>query len=424
METTATTAPRAYRVVGEPAPAGRIPWHIYAVVFASTSVIVGVIWDISWHQSIGRDTFWSPPHLAIYLGGVVAGIACGWHVLHTSFAGPPEQRAAGVSFWKFFRGSFGAWVCIWGTLAMLTSAPFDDWWHNAYGLDVKILSPPHMVLAVGILAIQLGALLMVLALQNREERGNRKEESENNREEGQRSRISSAPPPLGSSAGWSYRILYVYTAGLVMLNFGIIMSEHTLRIFMHNSGFYQLTAAAFPLVLVAVARSSRLRWPATSTAAVYMGVTMLMMWVLQLFPAEPMLAPIRNDLSVMMPPWFPLLLIVPAVAIDLAMRRLDGRRSDWLLAPVLGALFLLTFLPAQWYFAEFLMTDHAKNWFFATHLLPYMVPPTFSIAQGEFILTDAGPGARALGLALALVFAVVSARAGLSVGRWMQGVQR
>ncbi len=28
---------------------------------------------------------------------------------------------------------------------MITSAPFDDWWHNAYGLDVKILSPPHVV---------------------------------------------------------------------------------------------------------------------------------------------------------------------------------------------------------------------------------------------------------------------------------------
>ena len=33
---------------------------------------------------------------------------------------------------------------------MITSAPFDNWWHEAYGLDVKILSPPHMLLAAGI----------------------------------------------------------------------------------------------------------------------------------------------------------------------------------------------------------------------------------------------------------------------------------
>jgi hypothetical protein len=47
----------------------------------------------------------------------------------------------------------GGWVCIWGALAMLTSAPFDDWWHNAYGLDVKIVSPPHMIWR-GMIAIE------------------------------------------------------------------------------------------------------------------------------------------------------------------------------------------------------------------------------------------------------------------------------
>src|SRR6185503_5907357 len=51
--------------------------------------------------------------------------------------------------------------------AMLVSAPFDNWWHNAYGLDVQIVSPPHMVLAAGMVAIVIGALLMTLAEQNR-----------------------------------------------------------------------------------------------------------------------------------------------------------------------------------------------------------------------------------------------------------------
>ena len=69
-----------------------------AVAFASTSVIVGVIWDISWHRSIGRDSFWTPAHMAIYLGGVVAGLSCGWLVLHTTFAGSARERAAAVSF--------------------------------------------------------------------------------------------------------------------------------------------------------------------------------------------------------------------------------------------------------------------------------------------------------------------------------------
>src|SRR5437588_3301099 len=144
----------------------RAPWSIYAVLFASLCVILGVIWDISWHRTIGRDTFWTPAHMGIYLGGIVAGFTCGWVALTTTFGGSESARGAAVRFWGF-RAPLGAWVCIWGAFAMVTSAPFDDWWHNAYGLDVKIISPPHMLLAAGIAAIQGGAMLMALAWQNR-----------------------------------------------------------------------------------------------------------------------------------------------------------------------------------------------------------------------------------------------------------------
>jgi hypothetical protein len=34
-----------------------------------------------------------------------------------------------------------------GGFALITSAPFDNWWHSAYSLDVKIVSPPHTLLA-------------------------------------------------------------------------------------------------------------------------------------------------------------------------------------------------------------------------------------------------------------------------------------
>ena len=70
-------------------------------------------------------------------------------------------------------GTAGAFVCAWGGVAMITSAPFDDWWHGAYGLDVKILSPPHMLLALGMLAIRFGTVLLILAEMNRAGEGAR-----------------------------------------------------------------------------------------------------------------------------------------------------------------------------------------------------------------------------------------------------------
>src|SRR5438876_7136732 len=71
---TAAVIPPTHAIARGP----RLPWYVAAVMIAATSAVVGVMWDISWHRSIGRDTFWTPAHLAIYLGGVLAGAACGW----------------------------------------------------------------------------------------------------------------------------------------------------------------------------------------------------------------------------------------------------------------------------------------------------------------------------------------------------------
>ena len=401
MEASLATMPRVHPASPHaPAPPVAL-WTAYAVLFASTSVVVGVLWDISWHQSIGRDTFWSPPHMAIYLGGVVAGIAAGVHVLRTSFAGTAAQRAATVGFWKFFRGHLGAWLCIWGAIAMLTSAPLDDWWHNAYGLDVKILSPPHAILALGILAIQLGAMFMVLAYQNRQ------------------------AIPGGSdqiASGRRLRWLYAYAAALVMLNFATMVSEYTWRIFQHGTLFYQVAAGVLLMPLVAAGVSGRLRWATTATAALYMAVLLLLVWIFPLFPAEPKLAPVHNQLTQMMPPQFPLLLIVPAVGLDLVLHRWERARG-WLLAGILAAVFVVMLVIVQWPFSSFLNSDAARNPVCAQHLRHYMTPATSAFAEGRFLGAAAG-SSLATGLLIAAVLGTISARVGLAWGGWMRRVQR
>src|SRR6267154_1078306 len=141
-------------------------WPAFLLALAATCITVGIMWDISWHEPVGRDTFWTPAHLLIYLGGALGGCVGGWlAVKHTFLANEAEKSAAVGVFGA--RAPLGAWVVIWGAVAMLTSGPFDNWWHNAYGLDVKVLSPPHVILALGFTGIQLGALLLVLSLQNR-----------------------------------------------------------------------------------------------------------------------------------------------------------------------------------------------------------------------------------------------------------------
>jgi hypothetical protein len=386
----ASTLP-AYPLAAERTTSTALPWAIYAVLFASASVVLGVIWDISWHRTIGRDTFWTPAHLAIYLGGVLSGLTCGWLALHTTFAGSPEERAAAVRFWGF-RAPFGAWVSIWGAIAMLTSAPFDDWWHSAYGLDVKIISPPHMVLAAGIGAIQAGAMLMALASQNR---------------------AGGARPELNR--------LFLLGAGLLVLLAATVATEYIQRWDMHQSLFYQVSAGVFVFFLVSAARASRAAWPATTVALIYAAFTLVMLWLLPLFPGQPLLGPIFVPIDRFMPPDFPLLLVVPAIVIDLVMHRVaPGRWRDWGLAAGLAVVFVATFLAAQWPFADFLVSPWAQNDVFGSHRMDYGVPPQI---QARWYQINP-PDDLAVGLPIAAAIGFVSARLGLWWGNWMSRVRR
>ena len=272
-----------------------------------------MLWDISWHSTIGRDTFWTPAHLLTYLGGLIPGLTCGWLALKTHFFGSPQERAAAVNFWGF-RAPLGCWVTIWGTFMMLLSAPFDNWWHDAYGLDVKILSPPHTLLAAGMFAVNVGVLLLMLSLQNR----------------------SGLESPR---AKW----LFIFTAGVLLLMAAIFLTEEAYPNQQHSSTFYLQCAIPFPLYLIAGARASKMRWPATTLATVYMGLTLIMTWLLPLFSAEPKLAPIYNPLTHMAPPPFPLLLIAPALGVDLTLAYFRESRGWWrdtLLAIPLAVVFM------------------------------------------------------------------------------------
>lgn len=386
--------------------AATIPWLAAAVLVAATSVVVGVIWDISWHMTIGRDSFWTPAHMAIYFGGVVGGVASGVVALRTTFAGDDAARVTSVRFWGF-RAPLGAWFSIWGAFAMITSAPFDDWWHGAYGLDVEILSPPHTVLAAGMVALALGAMLVLLAAQNRAADGG-----------GASGGIAAAD---ATARRWAW--MYAYAAGCVLSFLAIMTTEYSFRTLQHAPVFYIVSCAVFPLFLVAAGNTTRHSWGTTMVAGSYMLLRMLMLWILPLFPAQPGLGPIYQDITHMVPMDFPLLLIAPAIGMDLLRQRWTRARW-WELAAVQGAVFFAVFLAAQWPFAEFLVSPASHNWVFASDNYPYDLPKTTRYYRGEWVDTPGGNAALLRGLGQALVLAVASATLGGAWGRWLRAVRR
>jgi hypothetical protein len=370
------------------------------VLAGGTAIVIGILWDISWHRTIGRDTFWTPAHIAIYLGGLLAGLTCGWLVMHTTFFGTPEERAGTVRLWGM-RAPLGAWVTIWGTLAMLTSAPFDNWWHNAYGVDVKILSPPHTVLALGMWGIVLGALMLVLREQN-------------------------LAPPGQIAPG---RILFLYASGLLLVMASIFLIEYSWPNQQRTGAFYKFSATIFPFYLLGLSRASKFRWGATWIALVYMAIMAAAAWVLPLFPGQPRLGPIYNPVRYFVPLPFPLLLVVPAFAMDLLRFWLGqgrGWRRDWALIFLAGTAFMVFFFVAQWFFSAFLISPSAQNWFFAGDRI-WGYREASGDWHGKF-WSETWPERHtpltARSFLVALALSIGASRVGLWLGNWMAKVRR
>lgn len=383
-----------------------IPVYIYATVFSSFCVITGLIWDICWHLSIGRDGLLSPPHLVIYLGAVVAGLFSGYEILRKTFWGKAAEKMASVKIWGFFYSSLGSLFCVWGALMMLTSAPFDDWWHNTYGLDVTILSPPHTVLILGIIGIQFGAMISVIAVKNQLKLLSHS--------------IRSRSKALDTTLFW----LFALSAGFLLTIWFTLISEELGRMRMHRSSFYIFSGAAFPLLLMAVSKAVSHKWAVTATSAVYTVLMAGTLWIIPLFPAEPKLGPILNHIDHYQGFHFPLLLIVPSIVVDV-LRYRYAHWNDWKLTVLLGTAFLAVFFVVQWFFGGFLMeSPYARNWFFGSHYWYFGNDPNWEYRYkfGPWMVEETPELLKGLGMAL--VFTLISTRIGLAWGNWMHRIQR
>jgi hypothetical protein len=376
------------------ARASAIPWFVWFGIVSVSSISFGLYWDISWHMTIGRDTFWTPAHLLIQLGGILAAITCTYLIFSTAFSRDPAVQAASVRVWGF-RGPLGAFLTAWGGATMMTSAPFDNWWHNSFGLDVEILSPPHVVLGFGILGVGIGYLVLVVAEKNR------------------------ASGAVRDKLSW----LFLYLAGLGVLLHLILISEFSDASLMHSAIFYRVVMYGTPALLVGYALASDHKWGATIIAAIYSAVMLAGLWGLPLFAAQPKLGPVYTNVTHMVPMGFPVLLIFPAMAIDIIRRRLAGR-NKWLLALALGSAFLATLVAVEWPFGNFMISPAARNWFFGMIYFPYQEPISMHQLAYQFQAHEATRATFWVGMGVAWIAAVISARVGIAFGGWLLKIRR
>jgi hypothetical protein len=375
----------------------RVPWHIWTGVAAVTSSSIGIVWDVSWHGSVGRDTFWTPAHMMIYLCGVLAGVVGTFLVYQCTFNRDAQLRASSVSVFGL-RAPLGVFLAGWGGLAMLTSAPFDQWWHSAYGLDVKIVSPPHTLLILGIRAVATGMMFLILGAMNR------------------------ALAADEAEAAARLQRLFLYLGGLMIGAHMFFVRDYTLDLLLHRGIPYVVMGLAMPVLFAAVSGASRHRYAATIVAAIYMLSVIAEILILPLVPAEPKLGPVFNPITHLIPEQFPILLIVPAFALDLLWLRTAAWKT-WQVAAASGVVFVGLLLAVEWPFASFLMSPRSANRFFGTGYFTYNTRPDDLDRMRVFFTPDHGVHLASRVL-IAMVCAFLSTWLGLAFGRWMRGVQR
>jgi len=396
----ATSTVSVSHSIAVPESRSTTPWYTWLGAVAVTSASIGGAWDVSWHRSIGRDTFWTPAHMAIYACGVLAAIICGYLILVTSFGSSQKLKASSVNVLGF-RAPLGAFIAAWGGIAMLTSAPFDNWWHNAYGLDVKIVSPPHTLLILGIRAVGVGMLFLTLAAMNRA----LKDETTG-----------------GLQTSKNLQRIFLYIGGLIVGGQMFFLLEYTWDIHLHSASAYVAMGIAVPMVFAMLSQASRFPWAATSSAAVYTVFAIGEILILPLFPAEPKLGPVFYPVTHMVPAAFPVLILVPAIVLDFLWQR-THRWKFWQVALISGLLFVTVLVIVEWPFASFLHTLAAQNRFFGTIYFDYNTRPTSAAIRHVFVNPDSG-SALFGGLFRAAIYASIGTWCGLSFGRWMRSVQR
>lgn len=114
---------------------------------------LGLAWDIRWHLLLGRNSFWIPPHIMLYSAVGAVGLVALTMVLietlryHHGFPGVTDHST--VRIWDVFHAPLGYIVTGFGPLIALVAVPFDNWWHQLFGIDAVLWSPFHLLGAAG-----------------------------------------------------------------------------------------------------------------------------------------------------------------------------------------------------------------------------------------------------------------------------------
>lgn len=263
--------------------------------------IAGGHWDVTWHALQKPETFFTPPHSVVYLG-VLLTLSMG--ILGVVLR---ARRRHDVAYVKFLQ------YALIGSGIQLFSGWFDLWWHSNFGFD-GLLSPPHLILVIGMVINSLAAVGGLLRITG----------------------SAKITPLLQTASMISMTALWMSSIGMVML-FTLPFSEGETFDFNPDPFIGAATATvAMPLIgamiIIFSHKTLPVRFPVTSITALYIFVNGMTTIVAHygIAPAMP----------------YYVFMILPAVAIDFLLRSSIAERVKCAVAGMAFApFFYLLYFP-------------------------------------------------------------------------------
>jgi hypothetical protein len=301
-------------------------WTVFLGAAISTA---GLSWDVEWHRDVGPDTFFTLPHLALYSGSALAGIASLVMVLLSTSAqraGRRVPRWVGGTPVRVFGGTFAAplgyLVSGIGAASFLIYGLLDLVWHSIYGFDAVLSTPSHVALFLSISITMIGTVIIFAAA--RERRWGR-------------IGVVFSIPILMLFAPISVNALNNFTLPINPVVIGIVFFSPLLLLI--GAGVLQRRGAA---VVIAV-----------TLGTLQAGLWWFSPWAAKIYAASVGL-PLRDGLIPQppkLPSAAPMFLIVAAVAVEILFwmsctRRFDARKMMLFAGVVAGLIAGLT-LPVQ-----------------------------------------------------------------------------
>ena len=168
---------------------------VYFCVSIGIALQIGAAnWDIIWHGITDVESFFTPPHTVLYsgvaltIGSIFIGIIQYMRLGETiedkgkehrqqpligkqtelattkeSFSPSSLLTAVHYLIQSLFKMPYPVKLVAIGTIIEIFSGGFDSWWHYNFGFD-GLLSPPHLMLTIGMLTSVYGSLIGIYKL--------------------------------------------------------------------------------------------------------------------------------------------------------------------------------------------------------------------------------------------------------------------